>query len=546
MRRTLTLLFAFAPLLLSAQTAPVIAIHSGLPQGDIHALPATMELIPKAAGAHPGKIWVRSSDQGLDIWGQVQIPNNDLRWPKQKSEMLASDHVEVWLSASPEVEMPPIGYGNQFGEIDLKSAADCTPVENGGGPGDPRIPKIKDCERWYNQQVDYRKQLERLFTRQWLAASDDPGSPTMPSKSPFEDFASTAWASLNASLFKDDLPQPLKPQSDGVRSEFNTEYGKRQMETQADGGNENVNIVTGYSFHFFIPFTAFPPAQLLRLRNLYLMVDVFSAAPEGKKMGALSTTSSERVWGKPSSFNRVVLDAPRRQEITACGANPVEEDMYGVPHHAWYFPLAGKGPLYLSTVYDIENPAGGYMYDPAGVSPIFKADEHFWKIQADGAAVCGPKLEYDNSGFKTRSDFFVAKEHFETKALADGWLLVRSGPDMSTQSAFGSGACGACPVMDFHMYSISPEGEIGSALDISNEYSGYENQPSDGDLAIAPDWKKITDYEDVLTYLNDGKGGQQDHWSSTSYCLEGHAYSKCAEEKNASPPNPRNFQMTDE
>jgi hypothetical protein len=74
----------------------------------------------------------------------------------------------------------------------------------------------------------------------------------------------------------------------------------------------------------------------------------------------------------------------------------------------------------LGTVYDLENPAGGYMYDPAGVSPIFKATEHFWKIQPDGAAVCGPKLEYRKGDVMKSSQFYVAKDYFATKPLAAG------------------------------------------------------------------------------------------------------------------------------
>jgi hypothetical protein len=220
--------------------------------------------------------------------------------------------------------------------------------------------------------------------------------------------------------------------------------------------------------------------------------------------------------------------------------------MYSVPHRAWYFPLAGKDPLYLSTVYDIENPAGGYMYDPAGVSPIFTATEHFWKIQPDGAAVCGPNLAYRKRDLSASSEFSIAKQYFETRTLPDGWTLVRSGPDMSTQSPFGSGACGSCPVVDFHIYSISPAGEIASSLDVTDEFTGYDQKPFDGDLAIAPDWALVTYYQDVVTYLNDGKGGQKDDWTATSYCLEGHAYRQCGVVKNASPPNPRNFQLTDE
>jgi hypothetical protein len=546
MRKLLNLLFLLTPLAAISQTDGSITVQAGMPNGDIQSLPATMELIPKSPEAHPGKIWIRSSDEGLHIWGKIQTNDNDLHWPTQRSEMLSSDHVEIWLSTTSDVEMPPVGYGNQFGENDLKSPADCRPLENMGGPGGPRNPHIKDCERWYNEQLEYRKSLERLFTRQWLAAGDEPSRP-MPSKALFEDFATTAWASLNASLFEDDLPKPLEPRANGgVVSEFNTEYGKPITEQTAGGESYQRNVVTGYRFHFFIPWSAFPPAQQLNLRDLWLMVDVFGTAPEGKKMGALSTTSAVRVWGKPSSFNHLVLDAPRDYEISPCHAAGTEEDMYGDPHRAWYFPLAGKGPLYLRTVYDLENPAAGYMYDPTDVSPIFKATDHFWKVQPDGAAVCGPQLEYRKGEVAKTSQFYVSKEYFATRPLADGWTLVRSGPDMSTQSAFGSGACGACPVVDFHIYSISPAGEIASALDITDEFTGDDQKPADGDLAIAPDWTRVTYYEDVVTYLNDGKGGEKDDWTATSYCLEGHGYRQCSKVKNASPPNPRNFQFADE
>jgi len=541
MRELFSFLFLLAPLTAACQNSGIIAVPAGMPESDIHSLPATMELIPKTPGAHTGKIWVRTTDEGLHIWGKVKVNDSDLHWPTQKSEMLSSDHVEIWLSTTTEMEMPPIGYGNQFGENELKSAADCTPLEDGGRPGDPRTPEIKECQRWYNEQLEYRKLLPRLFTRQWLTA--EPGVPGQPVPV-FEDFATTAWAGLNASFFNDDLPAPLEPRAnDGVVSEFNTDYGTKLAAGEQPGW---VNVVTGYSFHFFIPWTAFPSARQLQLRDLWLMVDVFGAAPEEKKMGALSTTSAERVWGKPSGFNHLVLDAPRDYEISPCKAADSEQDMYGVRHRAWYFPQAGKGPLYLSTVYDLENPAGGYMYDPASVSPIFKATEHFWKIQVDGAAVCGPQLEYREGDVTRTSQFYVDKQYFATRPIAGGWTLVRSGPDMSTQSPFGSGACGACPVVDFHIYAISPKGEIERALDINDEFSGYDSRPADGDLVIAPDWSQVTFYEDVVTYLNGGNGGQKDDWTATGYCLEGHAYRQCGETKNASPPNPRNFQLADE
>jgi hypothetical protein len=394
---------------------------------------------------------------------------------------------------------------------------------------------VKGCERWYNEQVEYRKLFERLFTRQWLAAGTDGFRQT---KSYFEAYATSAYSGMNAAFFDQELPKALEPKgSDGIVSEFNKEFGKPEMKANAHEVPDNTRIVTGYAFHFLIPWSAFPPAQQLELRDLWLTVDVFGSAPEGKKMGALSTTSAQRVWGKPSSFNHLVLDAARIHEITPCAAAATEADMYGDPHPIWYFPMAGKGPLDLNTVYDLENPAGGYMYDPSGVSPIFSANEHFWKILPDGAAVCGPELAYHKGTTTQTSADRINKKYFATKPLPDGWILVRTGPDMSTQSAFGSGQCGACPVVDFHLYVISPKGEITPALDINEEFTGMEGSAADGDFDIATDWQRVTYYRDFTTYIDDGRGGQKESWTATSYCLEDHKYKLCGQQKNANPPD---------
>jgi hypothetical protein len=530
------LALSLLPSVVWAQAPDAIVVHAGIPK-DVYATPATMDLIPKEAGAHTGKVWVRSTDDGLQIWGQVQVNDNDLHWPQEKSEMLSSDHIEIWLAASKDVSMPPVGYGNQFVENHLKSAADCTPLENEEGPGSPRSPKIANCERWYNEQLQYRKQFQRLFVRQWLAASSEGVQGRI-----FEDFASTAFANLKTGFYEEELPTPLAPKSkDGVVEEIYPQSAKHETRHDAAGHPYDLNIITGYTFHFSIPYSAFPPAQQLNLRDLWVMVDVFGAAPEGKKMGALSTTSPQRVWGRPSTFNHLMLETPRVHSITPCATAPTDHDMYGNPHPAWYFPMAGKEPLYLSTVYDIENPAGGYMYDPAGVSPIFSTDEHFWKTLPNGASVCGPGLTYRKGDTVESSTFSVAKQYFDTKALPDGWTLVRTGPDMSTQSPFGSGQCGACPVLDFHIYAVSPMGEISPALDISDEYSGMEDSADDGDLAIAADWSKVTYYREFVTYLDDGKGGKKERWTATSYSLEGHAYKECGKQDQAVPPKPPNY-----
>ena len=525
------LILALAPSAALARQSNVVVISPGDPSNP-HSGPATFNLIPKEPGARTGRIWVNYADDGLDIYGEIGANPSDVRSPAEKKDMLASDHVEVWLSTTTGVALPPIGYGNQFGENDLKSAADCGPLENESEPGSPRTSDVGACQSWYADQLEYRKQFERLFTRQWLTAAPEDNSGE---SGHFEDFATSAYNSLSAGFYANELPDLLRPKSDdGFKSTFSPILsGPKSSSAQ---GPQPKMVVTGYRFDILIPWDAFPPSNDFNLNQFWLMVDVFTHAPAGKKMGALSTTSPERVWGKPATFNRVALKAPRQYIISPCSATPTLTDLYGDSHPAWYFPTAGADPLILSSVFDIENPAGGYMYSPSSVSPIVRQEEHFWKSLPDGATVCGPDLAWQKGKLIKPSKFDVEKKYFEVKPLDDGWLIVRTGPDMGTLSQFGSGQCGACPTVNLQMYAISPDGEASLALVISSVLSGFGDQPADADFTIAPDWSRITYFVDTAA---DSENAQSDTWSSTTFCLAGHTYNKCGAAKNTTPPNPR-------
>ena len=517
---------------LMAQTGETVTVREGVPGGDIFSTPADMQLVPKAPKAHPGEVWVRSTNEGLQVWGKVQLNGDGLYWPIEKSGIPQSDHVEIWLSAAPGVEMPVIGYGNQFDQITLKSAADCYVV----GRQENRD-HVSECQRWFKDQAQYRKLFEKLFTRHWVATKAPNGM-----KGLFEDYATPAWADLKRGYFEEELPTALEPHgSDGMVSEF-AELSKNTVVTNSHGEDESRTAISAYTFHFFVPWSAFPPTQQLSLRDLWLTVDVFRTAYAGQQIGAVSTTSSQRIAGKPLSFNHLVLDQPRDHQITPCRATGAEMDLYGASHRAWFFPMAGNGPLTLTKVYDVENPAAGYMYDPNGLSPAFRTTEHFWKELPDGATICGPQLTYLNRGVAHDSTFKIAPRYLETKTLPDGWMLVRTGPDMSRMSAFGAGQCGSCPVADLHIYAVSPQGQIFPALDLKKAWgNGPEIR---GDFDIASDWSRITAYEAFVTIGEDGKGGKKNNWTATSYCLTEHAYQKCGEEKPAKPPNPPKFDLT--
>ena len=492
---------------------------------DIYTDSPTLPLILHSPQAHPGNVWLRSSEKGLDIWGKVDADEKGFRWPRQKSEMLSSDHIEIWLAASPDVLMPVIGWGNQFGVTELDSAKDCS--KESDATGDDGIGK-KNCERWFNEQIQYRQYLRRLFTRQWLIAGGE-----YPNQAgAFEDFATTAYAGLNANLFHGDLPILLRPkEEDGVVSEFTVD-SRQETRHDAAGNPYSTGHQTGYRFHVFIPYAAFPPAQELKLSELYLMVDVFAAAPDARAMGEYSSTSATRIWGKPSTFNHVRVAEPRTFSVTPCEEDLDQNDLYGENYRSWFFPGQSGKDAALRSTFALINPAGGYMYEPARVSPSVTAASYFWKPLVGGATVCGPHLAWQKGGAVRRSKFEVEEKYFEAKALPDGWNLIRSGPMTWTHSRFGSGACGSCEVMGFSIFSVSPQGEIEQALDITEDLSGTGEQADAADLSIAQDWKRITLYREF-----EGKPS----WTSTTYCLEGHQYTQCGESKQAKPPDPPNF-----
>ncbi len=504
------------------------------PKG-IFLTPPTMTLIPHSPQAHPGSIWLRSSDDGLHIWGRVEADEDSFRLPQQKSEMLSSDHIELWLAASPEVPMPTIGWGHQFGTEKLDSLKDCAADIRGNGAAG-----MKKCERWYGEQVQYRQYLQRLFVRQWLIGG---GAWTAQPTHFFEDFASTAYAGLKSNFFRENLPVALEPKGmDDLTTEVSYDI-RQEQRTNAAGVAGPYNRRIGYRFHIFVPYSSFPPAQQLKLTDLYLMVDVFGSAPEGRKMGEYSSTSAARQWGKPATFNHLRLATPRSFSITPCEEKPEQTDLYGEKYASWFFPTKPGKDATLQSTFALMNPAAGYMYEPGGVSPEAVQAKYFWKQLANGAAICRPNLAWHKGNATARSEFFVDEKSFEARALPDGWTLVRSGPTTWTHSPFGSGQCGACPVMGFSMYAVSPQGEISSALNITEDLAGQGDAASDADLAIDPDWRRITEY---AMFRDNTVNDPQPNWTSKTYCLKGHTYEQCGESKSTQPPKPRNFPDLDQ
>jgi hypothetical protein len=135
-------------------------------------------LIPRGEGARHGQLWIRTASfypffgapTALFIAGKVDGPPPD--FPLTTDLLSSKDHIEIWLAASRDVDLPDIGWHNQFEEVTLpKGVASCEDwarndaFAHGGG-----VDGVKRCEVWAESQVRYRQFFKRLFVRQWLLA----------------------------------------------------------------------------------------------------------------------------------------------------------------------------------------------------------------------------------------------------------------------------------------------------------------------------------------------------------------------------------------
>ncbi len=472
-------------------------------------------LVPRVEGARHGRLWIRSWPQGLYIAGKVDGGPPDFAYTRD--QILSKDHVEVWLAGAPDVDLPAIGWGNQFEDVTLKKGAESCAgwVKSDQWAGsqadfDPQ----KACQEWAASQVRYRPYFKRLFARQWVMTPDFT----------VEAFATPAFEEIQR--WFGGVPDLMKPQ------------GFPQLLRNNPRVYPEPN---GYSFQVFIPRSAFPPLPALNATKLYLLVDVFTAAPAGKKMGAESTSSPARVWGQAGHLQlRYRLDPPVSFFVTPCNLPLTGRDKRGEEHPTWILPNPDPAHTDVADTFIVVNDAAGYRYEPEGLSPTVLVTHHFWKSVGKDEWVCGPEMTYTNGGrsFETSSE--IGEEGFDTKRLPDGTLLIKDGP-RAKYSEFGSGECGACPTGDLRIFALGKDMLPYEALSIGDFVGGWGRPLVSEDISVSPDWSQVTQYD-----LR-GDDEQSSVWSSTTWCLkanrqidgtEGFIYETCGEKENVRPPDP--------
>jgi len=494
-----------------AQDNPVAVIHT---LSYVSAGTPTFQLLTQSPTARSGSIWISSSNAGLTIKGEVDGP--DPNWPATPAEMLSKDHVEVWLAAEPKVDLPPIGWVDRFGPTNLDTEKDCSsrleeqPATQAG------------CKAWFKEQLKYRVQFQRLFARQWILAGDPAQTADSDSNHLIEVFANTAMREIETNSFPSQhSPAKLAPLvRDGVKMQV--------LSSRKDG--------QAYGFMITIPYSAFPPIPSLEIKDLWLMVDVFSAASEGKKMGVFSTTAPHRKWGDPATFNHVQIERPLHIKLSPCAYPLSRRDAMLTEQPSYVYPIPAvpneNDPVVVDQMVYLANGIAP-SFDSAGVSPWAESQRFVSKPIGGGGFVCGPKLAYVKGSISVKTDDVIHSEGFDTKRLADGWTLVKTGPRADFNEFGWGGTCGGCPTAELNVYAFSPEGKKELALGIGDRV--WDVETAAADIDFSPDWSHVMYYTKPSNPDDEGKGPV---WSAKDYCLKGHAYETCGEEKNVAPPDP--------
>lgn len=517
MRSLRTVLLLFAASTLFAQNPPISVpqMQPTVLEGSVAAfksMPPDITLIPHGPGARNGHLWIRNIGYALVIAGEVFGGPPD--FPKNQNWILSKDHIEVWLAAASDVPMPVIGWGNQFDQNEFPKGPDSCADFGKGEPGapDPIAQRQKKCREWVATQQRYRPVFKRLFMRQWLLTD----------YYSVESYATPAFEAITRNFasdqgpYSEEVPAMLKPQ------------GKVQIWVSRDWVSHDR---PAYTFQIVIPYTSFPPLPTLEVRDLRLMVDVFSPAPVGKKMGPFSTSSPLRVFGKPETFNAIRLDPARTFKMTPCDLGLAGADKYRDEHPGWFIPHVDESLGWQSDAFILVNESRGYAYEPEGLSPVVRPIHNFWHPMATGEWVCGPDLAYRKGETFKHLGETVGEEGFDAKRMPDGTLLIKSGPRVYG-SEFGSGQCGACPRVDMRLFAVDKDFKLYEALDLGGLIDTGTGQSED--FTISDDWVKVTQFEEEP--MTDS--GDPAPWSATTWCLESNEYEKCDEKKDVQPPDP--------
>ena len=467
--------------------------------------PPDIILIPHGAEARHGHIWVQNVGYGLLVVGEVDGDPPD--FPRNKNLILERDHVEIWLADAKDPDLPPMGWGDGVEGETLPNGAESCADWAKRSVSENKQAAEKKCRRWADMQSHYHPIFKRLFLRQYLITPD---YAVESFATPAYDEISTHFASDQSD--SDEVPTLLKPHS--------------HLQMWSGPGKDRV----GYTFEIMIPFVDFPPLSAAELSDLRLLVDVFNAPEPGKKVGAYSSSSPSRVYGKPETFNLLRFDPPHHFHLTPCDLPLAGKDDNGNSHTTWFVPKTDQEFGFESDSFIVTNDGGGFPDRPEALSPIAQPVHYFWHGIAESEWICGPHLSYRKGEKIQKFDVNVAEGGFDAHRLPGGDLLIKVGPRSYGINSYGQ--CGACPRTELRILRLSADMKIHEVLQLGGVIDTGTGVSQD--FTVSADWSKVVQYDQQgLTEL-----GQPQAWSSTTWCLGESEYEECGHKDNVQPPNP--------
>lgn len=459
-------------------------------------------ILPSNGRIPQALVWVGQVAEGIVVAAEI----------RSGVEADEAATLQIGIRGAGDISFPPIGWGHQFGFVDLAGPSDCEGREF--GEEDP-----VGCESWYARQVDFRAALPPLFEREWrlrLTTPDD-----VPE--------------VRASPAFDRLPEQIRGSVAPLAPR-----GRPLALTRPIVGTEG-----GVGVEFLIPWSAFPPVRAPTLEAVHLAVEWLDPRLD---------TGVAWLVGTGARPLENMLD----HIITPCQYGlaglliPGGEDRFSRPASAGAVPyMIPEATGDLRSLIILDNQAAGYLYEPTGDTWSPSAFQPTFEVLdvGRGERLCTPVLAYARDGERAgpsdwtetgEGDWFalqVDPREIDVRRLDNGDLLVKSGARVAW-SYYGSGQCGGCPRVGLDFFHVSQRtGRITPAL----RFLGLaEPTVRDIEIEVADDWKTVMIWQSEPRFEGDD---MEVVWGLTRYCLDdaarGDTFEICAEEEEVDEPPDR-------
>lgn len=461
-------------------------------------------ILPSVGRIPQALLWVGQVEEGIVVAAEIRAGVE----PDERATL------RIGLRGGGEVELPPIGWGHQFGFVTLEEATDCGAREFGEDEA--------ACAAWFTRQQEFRAALTPLFEREWRLQLAAPDELT-------ESHATDAFGRL---------PQPARAAVGALAPR-----GRPQAKTRAIVGTEG-----GVGVEVLIPWSAFPPVRAPLLEAVHLALDWVEPGSSGTDGSAWLLAAGLRPLQNPIDH----IITPCRYGLAGV-LIPGGDGRFSRPTSAGavaYMIPESSGDLRSLIVLD--NVAEGYLYDPTleTWSPAAFEPEMEVLDVGRGERVCTPVLAFAKDGERVgpedwtetgEGDWFglqVDPREIDVRRLDDGNLLVKSGARVAW-SYFGSGQCGGCPRVGIDFFHISQRtGRITPAmrfLEIA------EPTVRDIEISVSEDWRTVTIYRSEPRLEGDIL---RVDWGLTRYCMTESVetpltFEICGEETGVAEPEDR-------